>query len=178
MWTRRSCVSSPSRNEYSSFSESAHSGFWSSTGCRLLGGQATFGGELVQRLLQRLSSAMQPTHHGTDRDVEDVGDLLVGEALDIGEEDGQPEVLGQRLDRLLDLGLREEVHELVLGAAAGPRLLQPTQAPVQVEVLDVVQIRLVRPPLLGPVLVDVGVGEDPVQPGLEVRALLEATEAP
>ena len=31
---------------------------------------------------------VQPAHHGTDRDVEDLGDLLVGEALDVGEQHG------------------------------------------------------------------------------------------
>src|SRR2546423_7725342 len=117
MCTRRSGVSSPSRNEYSSCSESAHSGFWSSTGCGLLGGQATLCGELVQRLLQRLSSAMQPAHHRTDGDVEDLGDLLVRKAFHVGEQHGQPEVLRERLDRTLHLGLGEQVHELVFGAA-------------------------------------------------------------
>src|SRR5947209_17864444 len=108
MCTRRSTVSSPSRNEYSSFRESAQSGLRSSTGRRLLRGQATLGGEVVQRLLQRLSSAVQTAHDRTDRDVEDVGDLLVREPLDVGEQHGEAEVLRERLDRFLHLGLGEQ----------------------------------------------------------------------
>ena len=56
--------------------------------------------------------------------------------------------------------------------------LEATEAAVEVEVLDLVELGLVGPALLGPVDVDEGVGEDPVQPGLEVGALLEAAERP
>ena len=54
-------------------------------------GEPPLDGELVQLLLQRLSSPVQPAHHGADRDVEDLGDLLVGEALDVGEQHGHAE---------------------------------------------------------------------------------------
>ena len=40
---------------------------------------------------------MQPGHHRPDRGAHDLGDLLVREALDVGQVDGQPEVRGQRL---------------------------------------------------------------------------------
>ena len=121
---------------------------------------------------------MEPRHHRPDRDVEDLGDLLVRETLDIGEQHGHPELLGQRLERLLDLVVGEAVEQLVLGAAAERRRLEPAQPPVEVQVLDVLEVMLVGTALLGPVRVDEGVGEDPVEPGLEVRALLEAPEAP
>jgi len=62
---------------------------------------------------------VQPAHHGTDRDLEDVGDLLVAESLDIGEQDGHAELLRQGLDGLLDLVIRVDVEQLVLGAAPG-----------------------------------------------------------
>src|SRR5439155_5346245 len=163
MWVRASVVSSPSRKAYSSLSDSAQSGFSSSTGRGLLRGQATLCGELVQRLLQRLSSAMQPAHHRTDGDVEDLGDLLVRKAFHVGEQHGQPEVLRERLDRTLHLGLGEQVHELVFGAATLASLLEAPDALVEVEVLDVVEVGLLGAALLRSVPVDERVGEDPVQ---------------
>ena len=68
--------------------------------------QPTLDTELEQRLLQRLSSAMQTTHHRTDRNLEDVGDLLVGETFDIGEEHGDAELLGQGFEGALHVFLR------------------------------------------------------------------------
>ena len=43
---------------------------------------------------------MEAAHHGADRDVEHLGDLLVGEPLDVGEVDGQAELLAM-IDRWL-----------------------------------------------------------------------------
>ena len=119
---------------------------------------------------------MQPTHHRAYRDVEDLGDLLVREAFDIGQQDGHAELLGERLQRLFDIGLGEVVEHLLLGAAASGGRLQPAQPAVEVEVFDVVELGLLRPAFAGPVRVDERVGEDPVQPGLEVGAGLEAAE--
>ncbi len=42
-------------------------------------------GKCIQQLLELLSSPMQPTHHRADRNIKDLGDLLVGETLDIGQ---------------------------------------------------------------------------------------------
>src|SRR3954447_151316 len=109
--------------------------------------QPTLDTELEQRLLQRLSSAMQPTHHRAYRDVEDLGDLFVGETLHIGQQHGHAELLGQGLERLFDVGLGEVVEHLLLGAAAGGGCLQPAQAAVQVQVFDVVELGLLRPAL-------------------------------
>ena len=85
---------------------------------------------------------------------------------------------GRSSSACLHLVVGEALEQLVLGAAAGHRRLEAAEPPVQVEVLDVVEVGLVRAPLLGPVGVDEGVREDPEEPGLEVRALLEAAEAP
>ena len=117
---------------------------------------------------------MQPRHHGADRRAHDVGDLLVGEALDVGEVDRQPELLGQLLQGLLDVAVRQPVQRLGLGRAqpAGGVRLGLGELPVG----DLVGGRLHRLALPLPVGVDVRVGEDPVQPGLEVRALLELVE--
>jgi hypothetical protein len=48
-------------------------------------------GIFVQRLLHRLSSPVETRHHGTDWNVEHLGDLLLGEALHIGEQHRKPE---------------------------------------------------------------------------------------
>jgi hypothetical protein len=63
------------------------------------------------------------------------------------------------------------VHQLVLGAAAGGRRLETAEAAVEVQVLDLVELGLLGAALLGAVDVDEGVGEDAVEPGLEVGAL-------
>jgi hypothetical protein len=55
---------------------------------------------------------MEPAHHGADRHVHDLGDLLVGETLDVGEQHGHPELLGQ--------GLEGGLHHLV-GDVRAPR---------------------------------------------------------
>src|SRR5258708_3060139 len=41
---------------------------------------------IVQRLLEGLSSPVDPAHDGADGDIGDLGDLLVAESLHIGEE--------------------------------------------------------------------------------------------
>src|SRR5438876_2056075 len=107
--------------------------------------QAACPAKLVQPLLERPSSAVQSAHHRTDGDVEDLGDLLVGETLDVGEEHGHAELLGQLLDRLLHLTLRQVVEQLVLGAAPGGRPLEPAEVPVEREGLDVVDVGLFGP---------------------------------
>src|SRR3954468_3343790 len=135
--------------------------------------QPTLDTELEQRLLQRLSSAMQSTHHRAYRDVEDLGDLFVGETFHVSQQHGHPELLGQRLHRLFDIGLGEVVEHLFLGAATGRGRLQPAQAAVEIQVLDVVELGLFGPALAGAVGVDERVGEDPVQPRLQVGAGLE-----
>ena len=133
---------------------------------------------LVQRALHRFSSPMESRHHGADRDVEHLGDLLVREPLDVGEEHRESEVVRELLERLLHLVVGEEVEKLLLGRHAGGCGLHRTETLVQVQVLDVAEIGLLRASLLGPVLVDVGVGEDPEQPCPQVGALLERVEAP
>src|ERR1700704_3940715 len=89
---------------------------------------------LPQRLLELPSSAMQPTHHCPDGDVHDLGYLYVGEALDVGEEDGHAELLRQRLERLLHQRIRHRIEDFGLGRAVGPGGFEPAQPPVEVEV--------------------------------------------
>ena len=95
-------------------------------------------------VLSAFSSPMQPAHHRADRNVEDLGDLLVREALDVGQQHRHAELLGQRLEGLLHLGVGEPVEQLVLGAATGQRRLEAAEPAVEVEVLDVVEVGLAR----------------------------------
>src|SRR4051812_3890674 len=96
--------------------------------------ESSLSAELVQPLLQGLSSAVEATHDRTDRNIEDLGDLLVGKAFHVAEQHGDPELLGQRLERLFDLALGEPFEDLLLGALAGGSTLETAEAPVEVEV--------------------------------------------
>ena len=91
---------------------------------------------------------MQPAHHRADRHVHDLGDLLVGEAFDVGEQHGHAELLGQRLERLLHHLVGHRVEHLGLGRAPGVGGLEPAEAAEEVEVLGVVELDLVGPALL------------------------------
>ena len=81
--------------------------------------------------------------------VEDFGDLLVGEPLDIGEIHGEPEPLWELVESRFHLVIGEKVHQFVLGAAPGQGLLDGADAPVEVEVFHLGEVGLVRPALLG-----------------------------
>src|SRR5437763_2620171 len=89
--------------------------------------EATLPSKLVQPLLQRPSSAMEPTHHRADGNVENFGDLLVGEAFHVSQQHGDPELLGERVEGLFDLALREVLENLVLRALPRRRPLQSAQ---------------------------------------------------
>ena len=101
---------------------------------------------------------MEPTHHGSDRDIEILSDFLVRQTLDIAKEYGEAIGLGQGIDCRLHVSIGEVVHELVFGAAGGASGFQTTHAAIQVEVLDAIELGFVGPALLGPIGVDVGVG--------------------
>ena len=98
--------------------------------------------ELPQPPLKGLSSPVQPRHDGTDRDVEDVGDLLVGETLQIGEEDRDAEVLRQFLHGLLDVRLDQPVEDPVFGGAGGLCRLLGADPAIEIEVFDRTEIDL------------------------------------
>ena len=90
---------------------------------------------------------MQPAHDRPDGNIQDFRDLFVGKTFDIGQQHRHSELLGQCLDGLFDLTVGEPVEQFVLGAAAGGSGLEAAQAPVQVQVFDLVDVR--RRPLLG-----------------------------
>ncbi len=83
----------------------------------------------------------------------------------------QPEVLRQLLQRILPDGCRHVVDRLRLGGAAVRRRRRLGTA--ELPVLELVDRSLERLALLLAIDVDVGVREDPVQPGLQVRPLGE-----
>src|SRR2546423_2188169 len=102
--TRRYSVSSPSRKWYSVWMASTQSTnsvspcgapAAMSSSFTTVRYQPSLHTELEQRLLQRLSSTVEPAHDRSDRDLEDLGDLLVRETLDIGQQHGHPELLGE-----------------------------------------------------------------------------------
>jgi hypothetical protein len=74
---------------------------------------------LVQRLLQRFSSPMQPTHYRADGNVEHVGDFFVVKPLHIGQEHRQSEGFREGVDRSLHLGVGERFQGNVFGGAIG-----------------------------------------------------------
>ena len=117
---------------------------------------------------------MQSGHDGTDRGVHDLGDLLVRQALDIGIVDDHAEVFGQFLQRGLDLVVGEGVERLDLRRPQPLRGVLGGRRDLPVGDLVGRVLRGLALPLA--VAVDVGVGEDPVEPGLEVGALPERRE--
>ena len=122
-----------------------------------------------------LPAAVQPGHHRPDGRIHDLGDLLVREAFDVGVVHRHPELLGQRLQRRLDLGVGQRLQRLDLGRPQPGRGVLGVGR--QLPVGDLVGRVLRGLALLLAVAVDVGVGQDPVQPRLEVGALAERAEA-
>ena len=117
---------------------------------------------------------MQTRHDGTDRDVEDLGRVLVGEVADVDEHDDVAEVVRDDRQRPDDVVLREPLDDVLLVSVAVARgLLEP----VVQEVVTFLKRLLVRRALLAPAAVDVQVGEDPQQPGTQVRARSERAPA-
>ena len=74
-------------------------------------------GDLGQQVAKLPAAAVQPRHHRADRRAHDLRDLLVREALDVGEVHRDPEVLRQLLQGFLDVVVGQPVHRLDLGGA-------------------------------------------------------------
>ena len=68
-----------------------------------------------ERALEVAAPAEEAAHDGADRDVEDVGDLPVGEVVYVGEDDHHAEVDRDGVDRLEDLRGDEPVQQRPLG---------------------------------------------------------------
>ncbi|MPM65599.1 hypothetical protein SDC9_112496 [bioreactor metagenome] len=131
-------------------------------------------GVVRQQVAQLLAAAVDPAHHGADRGAHDLGDLLVGEPLDIGEVDRHPTLRAQLRQRVADIAVGDLLQRLGLGG------LQPGRVMVggtgDLPVLDVLAAADLWAALLAPIGVDVAVGQDPVEPGLDVGARPELVE--
>lgn len=57
--------------------------------------------------------------HGTDFNAQDVGDLVVTETFDVAQDDSDPELLRQRGQRRLDIGVESRVVDGILGHRLG-----------------------------------------------------------
>ena len=106
-------------------------------------------------------------HHRSDRHVRDLRDLLVGEAFHICEEHRHPEVLGDRLERRLHVGVGDLLEHVFL--AERSTLLAPSLSNRNHSSTSSGPRRSSARAAL-PVDVDEGVREDPVQPCLQVRS--------
>ncbi len=118
-----------------------------------------------------LRPAVQPGHDRPDRAVQDLGDLLVGEILEVGQDDDHPVVVGQRVERLLDVVVEHAVEVLGLGIRRLVGVVAPHD-PLE-GILDLGEIDAARLELLLAVVVDERVLEDLEEPGLQVGAFLE-----
>ena len=136
-------------------------------------GHAALARVVGEQLAQHAAAAVQPGHHRADRRVHDLGDLLVRETLDVGEVDRVAEVVGQLLQGVLDVAVGQVLERLHLGGLEAGRRVRLGGG--DLPVLDLVG-DLLRLALLLAVGVDVRVGEDAVQPRLEVGARRELVE--
>ena len=72
-----------------------------------------------QGLPQLHAAAVDAAAHGTELDAEGRRDLLVGQTLDVAEDDGDAELRGERVEGGLDLRVEVGVGVDLLGAVFG-----------------------------------------------------------
>ena len=123
---------------------------------------------------------MEARHHCTDRNAQHVGNLPVGEPFDVGQEHGDPEVLGEVGQGLLDVVVHQALEHDRLRRLAHLPVVR-NEVPVEVELLGVVGRDRDRLPAALPVAADEEIGHDLEEPRLEVRPRLETvpgTEGP
>ena len=84
--------------------------------------------------MKLFSSPVESAHDRADGNVEDLGDLGVGETLHIGQQNRDAVVVGQVFHRLFHLVIDEQPGQLVLDAAAEPAGVG-SQPPVEVQIL-------------------------------------------
>src|SRR6185503_14871595 len=120
---------------------------------------------MTQLARQHLVSSIEPRGYRTDRNAERFGDLVVREALDVYEQDGQSKLWGQLADRALHrFGHLSPVIGLLLSAL-------PHHCPH----LDLGAERNKTTALS--VFVGTGVGHDAIKPGCELRILMKLINA-
>ena len=107
---------------------------------------------------------MEPRHDGPDRDLEDLRRVRVAEVADVDEHDHVPEVVRHRRKGRNGIVLREPIIDAILRRAA---VLLELVVEEVVALLERLQIGRA---LDAPAAVDVQVGQDPEQPGTQVRS--------
>src|SRR6476661_3679314 len=129
-------------------------------------------GELEHRGLEQPAAAVQAAHHGADRNVQDLGDLLVGEPFEVGQQHHHPVIRRQLVERLLHVLVEHILEQLLLGVLQ--LLARRVLADLVLErLLDLGEVAEGRGLLLLAVVVDEGVLHDLEQPRLEVGPFLE-----
>ncbi len=131
---------------------------------------------VVERSLQELPPSVQSAHHRADRASHDLRDLFVRELFDIAENDREPKLGWQRVERPLDLFFDQGHQRQRLRL---PELPHRTRAdpPVRQGVgVGAVEHRALQ--TAAAVLVDERVGQDPKEPSLQVRAGMELVPGP
>ena len=95
-------------------------------------------GDVDQLLSQLLTGTIEPTHDRPDWRSHDLGDLLVGESLDIGQQNNLPELVGQPVESVKDLLVGQPVQGFQFG---GPKPIAVMGGrPRDLPVLDVLVI--------------------------------------
>src|SRR5690554_1212635 len=101
-----------------------------------------------------------------------MGDFLIGEVVEVGQDDHRAELLGERAQRVLDILAKRALHDISLGAVVERRILT-----VEEELLDraqVVGIEDLSLFLFAPIFIDERIGQNREEPGAAIGALLEA----
>ena len=125
---------------------------------------------VLERLPELRPAPVDPAAHGAELDAERVGDLLVGQALDVAQNDRGPVLGRQRHQRGVDVPVQVPVVECL--GRSGLGTAQPR--------LGLVGQALEPDPLLAPGHVEEEVRGDPVQPALESagNVVVQRTEHP
>jgi asparagine synthase (glutamine-hydrolysing) len=118
------------------------------------------------------ATAVQPRHDRADRGAHDLRDLPVRVALDVGQVDRGAELVREAAQRAQQVGVGHVVQRLGFGRRN--RRSQPVRG--HLPLLQVAAESLLRLALPLAIDVDERRGEDPVEPGTQVRARAELVE--
>ena len=126
----------------------------------------------LEALAKLLATTVQTAHHRADRDLEDVRDLLVGELLEVCQQDHDAVVLGELLDGVADLVSEDLAVELVLFLDIERERMPFGRRGALFELVGVVREQQLWTRLTRSVSVVEGVGQDAREPCSRVGANL------
>src|SRR5215469_17518352 len=126
---------------------------------------------VVQEFTQSAAGSVQARHDSPHRNPRDGGYFRVGVTFHVGQVDRCPEIFAELLQRLFDGRVRQPFQGFGLGGfqSRWGNCLRLGQLPV----LDLCGASPAQLTLAFPAGGDEGIDEDPPQPGVQVRALLE-----